>query len=297
MANSDYSLVSSGAFCPMAVLAYPVSHLEPTFVLTDVREPATAPISVGMVGLIGREFVQVTAVTLPSITVKRGCGDTVPWTHNATTPIFFISGYTAVHRREFLGTEKVSIKALAKTNAGRVPVEYAPPNEVQFNLRFARPYPPAQFKTNGSAWNIGKYITPSAPLVLTWVDRNRLVQADQMLGHNDAGVTPEAGTTYRLRLAQSDGTVVRTVTGITGNTFTYTLADAVIDFALTPGTGEFEGRMFFGSVRDGLVCWQEYSAAFRIDRSVIPGGLVGSYMAMESGGRVLTEDGSRIVLE
>lgn len=296
MANSDYTQVSSGAFCAIAVLAYPVSPLEPVLAVSEMLQPANSPFAVNSVILIGSEFALVTEVGAASLTVKRGCGDTIPKSHAAKTLIFLVSGGSAIYSREFLGTDTICVKPLSKTGAGRVPIEYVSPEQITFNLRYARPYPPAQVRTNGSPWYIGKYITPTTPLSITWVHRNRVLQADQILGHSDAGVTPEAGQTYRLVISTTGGTIVRTVNDITGTTFSYTIQDAATDFGLSPGTGEFEGRLTLMSMRDGLTSWSTYQTAFRVDRSLIP-GTPASAMLLESGDRVLMENGSKVILE
>lgn len=295
MANSDYSQVSTGTFCSVARLAFPVAHLSDVFRLHDVREVLPGDIAVGSMLMIGAEIAQVTSVALPAITVKRGCADTIPEPHTSGDAIFFVSGKTSIHGREYFGTETVSVKVLSKSNSGRVPIEYAAPISVAFKNRFARPYPPANVQVAGQPWFNGVNVTPSAPMTLTWVGRNRVVQADQILGHTDAGVTPEDGTTYQLRLTTTAGATVRTISGITGTSYTYTFEDMVADFEVTNGSGNAVGYGYFTAVRNGLTGWRQYGIAFQIDRSLIT--VTNSFINTEDDSFVLTEDASRIVLE
>ena len=65
---------------------------------------------------------------------------------------------------------------------------------------------------------------------LTWAHRDRIVQQDQLVAHDEASIGPESGTTYRVRIYRADiATPVRTVTGITTASFTYTAAMAAAD--------------------------------------------------------------------
>jgi hypothetical protein len=59
--------------------------------------------------------------------------------------------------------------------------------------------------------------------VITWAHRNRLNQMDQLVGYTAASGSPEMGQTYEIDLEYS-GLTIRTVSGITDDTWTYTSA-------------------------------------------------------------------------
>lgn len=78
--------------------------------------------------------------------------------------------------------------------------------------------------------------------------RDRLLQADNLVSHNEASTGPEAGTQYRITLLQGDA-VIRTV--ITeGTTWKWPDPDVV--------EGEKFNRVTLYSERDGLRSLQGY---------------------------------------
>lgn len=295
MANSDYTQVTSGAFCPVASLMFTVDPAATTLQISGFSEVTSGDAAVGAAILVNDEVMRVSEIYDDRLVVKRGCADTIPTIHRANSTIFFITGFTATDRIERLGMGSVSIKPLAKTSAGRVPIEYVDPKQVDFANRMIRPYPPAQMKVNGSPWYGSFEVTAAQPLVLTWVHRNRLVQGDQLLGQQDAGVTLEAGASYELRALRTDGTVVRTSDLGAVATTTYTVSDAVADFALTPAAETFVGYLTIGTRRDGWSSWRIYVIRFSLDLSSI--GTVAPAVAMEDAGVLRTENGYRIILE
>lgn len=295
MANSDYTQATSGAFCPAASLVFTVGPDATTLQIAGLSEVSTGDAKVGSALLVGEEVMQVTEIHSDRILVKRGCADTIPVIQRASTPIFFLNGFVATDRIERIGAGSVSVKPLAKTSAGRVPLEYVTPKQVDFSHRMIRPYPPAQMRINGSPWYGSFTLTSAQPLVMTWVHRNRALQADQLLGQLDGGVALEAGASYEVRALKSDGTVVRVSDIGSVNTWTYGVNDAVADFSLTPAAETFVGYLTIGTKREGWSSWRIYVIRFSLDLSTI--GTVAPAMAMENAGVLRTEDGYRIILE
>jgi len=272
MSNADYEAVASGNFCPIATLGFSVEHLTSTFSLTDLRRVLPDDVYVGMPALIDNEIVRVESFTDSSMVVKRGCADTIPAPHISGAIIFFMGvGFTSTDRREYLGNETVSLKSLPRTSSGTTPIEYSPPVEVIFNQRFARPYPPGQMLVNDLVWTSVVTMSRVVDLILSWVGRNRVVQADQLVGWSEAGIASEVGTTYRIVLSTAGDTVVRTITGLTGLSWPYTFEDAVEDFALEAlvDTGDYAAHLTIESMRDGLASWQKYRVDFVVDTDQI----------------------------
>ena len=89
-------------------------------------------------------------------------------------------------------------------------------------------------------------------VTLTWVHRNRLVQVQREVVHQDAGnesAGPEGNYKVEVLIA---GGVARTETGLTGTSYVYTIANRIADdadldkwtqFRITPVNGTLEGNM------------------------------------------------------
>ena len=60
-------------------------------------------------------------------------------------------------------------------------------------------------------------------VVVSWAHRDRLTQADQLIDTLAGDIGPEAGVSYRLRI-YGNGALRRTVSDLTGTTYTYTAA-------------------------------------------------------------------------
>lgn len=213
------------------------------------------------------EIVVVTARTDNNITLGRGCCDTVPAAHSAGDAIWFFDDSIGSDKLEYAGTETIGVKVLPRVTAGALPIEHAPPAEVEFNLRFARPYPPGLVRVNGAPW----FTTPitlssgTPTLALTWAHRDRITQQDQLIDHLQASIGPETGVTYEARVHRGDGTLLRAVTGLTGTSWSYALADAVSDFS--GAGGDYPGYIALRSVRGGLYCLQDYRIDFTLQSS------------------------------
>jgi hypothetical protein len=116
--------------------------------------------------------------------------------------------------------------------------------------RHYKPYPPGDVQIDGvSIYELtGAHPAP----VLTFTDRDRLSEDDQLIEHGAGSVGPEAGTTYTLRVKSADGTtLLRTETVTSGWTYDGTMQTA--DGDPTSVLMELE------STRDGVASWQTYS--------------------------------------
>lgn len=89
-------------------------------------------------------------------------------------------------------------------------------------------------------------------LILTWAHRDRLLQTAYLVRQIDADIGPEPGTTYGVRIRDRNGDLVRSETGIAGNTWTWDVASAALDAGIAGDrvTVEIEAG------REGLSSWQ-----------------------------------------
>ena len=294
MSNADYISRGTGTFCTVAQLAASIGPLDTTASLTGLQSVGPGDRTTGMAVLIGNEVTKLTSWSDTSIVMSRGCADTIPASHPAGTLVWFIGSSVGTDGREYLAAETIGVKVQAKTTSRSVPVEYVPPIAITFDSRFIRPYPPAGLKGNGVAWFNVQTLTAAAPnLVLTWAHRNRVTQMDVLLSHGEAGVTPEAGTTYRVRFFTPGNTLVGTITGITGTTYTIT-RDAMIflyNLALVAGTGNYAAYALLDSQRDGYSSLQPYRIDFLVDTTGVTSLTA---RALEDGTLRVLEDGATI---
>lgn len=264
MANSDYVLRAGGfGFCPVAFLTADIEHLDTAVVMTGYTSPISDGIRIGMAAMIDDEIVEIVNHVDNSLVLARGCCDTIPAAHVTGTPIWFFDDSIGRDGVEYAGTETVGVKVLPRMTTGAaVPVEASPPQQLTFNLRFARPYPPGRLEINGVPWFTGFTLDNHTDMAFTWTHRDRITQQDQLIDHLEADIGPETGVTYKVRIYKADNTLVHTEAGITGNSFDYLWADAGIDFAVT--VGDHPGYALVSSVRDSLESFQSYRVDFTL---------------------------------
>jgi len=211
-------------------------------------------VAVGQPVLIGEEYCEVVDfdVGAKTLTVARGCIDTIPTPHSVGDTIWFQTHSPTTDFRDYATGEDVEVKLLTRTSSQQLDASLAPVDTVTIAARQARPYPPGNVLVNTVGFCNPHVI--SGDITLTWAHRDRIVQGNVLLDHSAASTGPETGVTYTVRVY--DGTtLLRTVTGITGTTLVYDTTMAAADG--DPGVLWFE----LESVRDGLASWQHYRFA------------------------------------
>lgn len=256
MAAGDYEVIDSAPMCPIGYLATPIGPTDTVIEVVGFQsvEGADVDLMVGMAVMINDEIMRLNSKNLPTLSVSRGCADTLPAKfHPSNSVVWFFDNDTGTDGREYTAASTVGVKLLPYTSGGAVPVASAPPHTLTFNWRFARPYPPANIKCNGVPWD-GEpqgFSQSDNALTLSWVHRNRVLQSDQLIGHGEASVTPESGTTYGITVHKQTGELVRTVTVPGGTTWSYPISQAHSD-----GVGA-AGYIELFSQRDGLTSFQK----------------------------------------
>lgn len=293
--NTDYNTTASGEnFAPIGILLDAVSTQDTIFTYYALITQTAVDIQVGMSMLIEDEIVGIEVMTDTTFTVKRGCFDTIPAAHAGEAQMWIIDGFIGTDLVPYMGTEQIGIKLLPKTSTALMPIAYSPPIPLTMQQRMIRPYNVGQFHVNGAYWDLDPELTALAPTAtLTWVERNRVVQADQLVGYVDASVAAETGTTYHFHLYKPDGTAVAEYDNIATG-FVYSRPMAVIDFDLVPlsDTGDFPIYGLFYTLRDGYTSLQAYRVDLKIDTTALtPPVDDGGVELREDGGRELREDG------
>jgi hypothetical protein len=231
-AGAGYEEIGALEFAPGAKLASAIGRTETTLPIQDGVD--LDQVVLGTWLQCDSEIMAVTALSDTSITVKRGCLDTVPAPHAAGAALVFWDNYSQGDERQYASGETVKVKLQTVTGEGELPAEQAPEDAVTMSARAARPYPPGAVRIN-SQW-FPEVIRGTEALSLSWAHRDRKQQTGQnLIGFTDGSIGPEPGTTYTLRLYGETDTLVRTETGLTGTSYTW--SDEEADSGLTiPGS-------------------------------------------------------------
>lgn len=238
-AGAGYVHQADGDWCPTLTINEAANRFATDFTFGNGK--LLSSIEVGAAGVWGNEWVKVTAfdINAGTISLGRGCADTVPDRHDADERIFFYADSAASDTTEYTDGETVSVKLLTNTYSQQLPLASAAPMAIEFNQRQVRPYPPAKFRIN--TLQEPSYLF--GLLTVEWVHRDRVGQADQLVDNEAATIGPEAGTTYTMR-TYLDDVLDDTQTGISGNSAT-----------VTP-SGDGMVRIEVESERDGITSWQ-----------------------------------------
>ncbi len=255
LTSEGYAFRGSGIHTPTAALLHAVSATDTTLVLTGGQDLGS--VQVGALAYLGDEAVVLkSAIEAGSVTVARGVLDTVPVPHAAGTRLWVPGeddcGYDDTEVPE---DASVTAKCLTRTGRGVLPEDDAPADTLAFVARAFRPLPPGNVKLNGAYFPT----SITGPLVVTWAHRDRIQQTTPQIIEQDAGnIGPEAGTTYTVRAYDETDTLRRTVTGLTGTTWTWDTESA--DSGLT-GRLNTSLRVEVESVREGYESLQMWNVS------------------------------------
>jgi hypothetical protein len=201
-AGSEY--VARMDFCATATLdAGTYTRATTVFPLTNV----SGGIAVGTLVQLNNELMEVVSYAAPNLTVKRGVLDTIPSrAHVAGNVLYFWGEAFGIDPTEYVETDSVVVKLLPVT-ASEVLDEFEyglTTMTVDLNSRAIRPYPPAnvKFATALDPEDTGGGY--SGTVAMTWNHRNRVVQADQVLGYTEGSVTAADNTRYALKIYRVD---------------------------------------------------------------------------------------------
>lgn len=281
MADIDYTVRPDvQPMCPNAFLSAAMpTEVGPTtigiFRMQHVGSvPGTSDLTVGMAVMIQDEIFRLDAFTDSSVTLSRGCADTIPQDHTNGAMLWFFGDWTGSDQVEYLSGEVIGIKPLPVTVGGNtVPLAGIPPQRLIFNSRQARPYAPGKLECDGTPWFDEHEISlATTPLDVTWTHRDRITQADVLVSHPEASVGPETDVSYTIKVYNASDTLLNTFDSLTGTTWSYSLVDAQADFGITAGLGPpfIEGYFTVAAVRDGLESWQVYKAPIRVSNEITP---------------------------
>ncbi|HDS1577567.1 TPA: hypothetical protein QEL19_004119, partial [Stenotrophomonas maltophilia] len=278
LGNAAFAEAGTADFAPTGLLttAMPAKS-EPTAIALAAGVSLDA-VEVGSEALIDDELVRVVSIdpVAATLTVARGCVDSVPVQHAVGTRVWFTDEYVGFDGREYLANEAPEAKLITRTSQGELNPDLATTIALTMRRRHVRPYPPGRLRINGDAYPAEAWGT-GGTVVATWAHRDRLLQADQLVDSEQSSIGPEPGTTYTARWYLQN-TLVREQVGITATTDSY----------LPPvGSGGKTLRVEIEAVRAGFISWQRLQHTF----------LYRAQLVTEAGDRIVTEAGDPIILE
>lgn len=160
-----------------------------------------------------------------AVTIDRGALDTTPKAWAIGTPLWFtgitIGPYDFTVRAD---TETVAYRLLPTTSLGTLPYDSAAINSVTLSDRALLPLRPADVKVEGDGYG-PVALGGGTSIVVTWANRNRVVEAEQILTWDAANVVGEVGQTTVVRVLNPDNSVEHEVVGLTGVTTTIAKVD------------------------------------------------------------------------
>ncbi len=214
-----YEVAGNGDFCPSAMVVSALTKTTTAITLANgIDLDLVAP---GGYAIIGDEYVLVSAIDAGAgtATISRGMLDTVPAEHNASARIWFADSAAGFSTTEYADGETVDVKLLPATGQGTLDVSLAPSDSLTMDQRQYRPYAPGKVLVNTGTYP--EWIGGTDALALTWAHRDRLLQTAYLVEQNEASIGPEGGTTYNLRLYSELDALLRSETGLSGTSYTW----------------------------------------------------------------------------
>jgi hypothetical protein len=251
-ADGPYTSRDVGAWAAWGTLSawlpYPDGSGTDTITLTPGEDLETLP-GVRYL-LVGAEVCEVVAVLGPaSVQIRRGCLDSVAQQHAAGTTVWGAGGWASRDYTRYLSGQVAGAKVLTQTDRGDLELDDAPADDLTFAARWSRPYPPGRLRLNGAAYPA----VVEGVVTVEWAHRDRITQGSTVLGEEALSVGPEPGTTYTLEIYDEAGALLRTESGLTGTSYTYSAEAADTGGDLSPRL-----RVVLYAERDGRASWQAH---------------------------------------
>lgn len=159
------------------------------------------------------------------LTIRRGVLDTIPRSWTVGTSVWFYNQPMSIaDPTERSAGETISYKACAITSKGTYPVVAAVPFSLVATERPYLPLRPANVVINGIAYGQDVNAVGLATFGISWSNRNRVTEDNVILDWTDATVAGEVGQTTSILVYNSVGTLINTISGLTGTTYTFTPA-------------------------------------------------------------------------
>lgn len=217
--GGSYTESANEDFCPTSTVNEVASWLDEDFTLDNMKD--VGDVLVGDPVLWDNEICRVDAVdaTAGTISLGRGCADTVPQQHAADSRLYFFRDHLVSDGVQYTDGETVNVKFPSNTGSNQLDISAASELSLTFDQRMIRPYPPGNVKIGGVAYPT----TVTGTFTVTWNHRNRVVQAEQLIDTTMSSVTPADNTRYALRFLDNTAALLIEKTDIGPGTASVTL--------------------------------------------------------------------------
>lgn len=204
LGSDDFKTVSAGDFSPTGVLAADITRSTSTFTIVSGRDLDL--VEVGTEAMIDDEKMVVTAINVStgSVSVGRGCVDTVRAVHLSGARVWFTDNYVGADPTQYVSGETVDAKLLTRTAKGTLDPVLATTASLAIVHRQSRPYPPGRMRVNG----VNEPTSVVDAMTVTWAHRDRILQADQLVDDEVASVGPEPDVRYALRFLDATSALI-----------------------------------------------------------------------------------------
>lgn len=223
--GSQVQMLGSNPYPTTATIAEPLSYLTPTVVIRDIvgdRIRAGQFVFIGALNSSG-EIALVTAYNeaTNTLTLRRGCLDTIPHAWNADEKIIIVPNNfdRITDNTERSDGESITLQLQTRASGITQKQSEAASYKITLNDRAHLPLRPANMRVNG----VG--LGQSAPLgtgaiTVTWANRNRITESQIVLDWHDATVAPEPNQLTNVIVRNLGGGTVVRYNNIAGTQFT-----------------------------------------------------------------------------
>lgn len=243
------------AFTPAIILQAPLGKYDRT--LQFRNEGDYLGLANAQALMIDDEIVCIDRVDFDTNTlhIGRGCADTIPQPHQAGARAWcYLFGF-GKDETKYLTGETIRARLITHTAQQTLADEAAPLLSLTTQQRWARPYPPANVRVDGVLTEV---ITNGTAFTLTWAYRDRVIQADTLISHEQDSTARGENVHYEITLL-NDGKTVRTIT-TQASSFRYPDEAA--------GKDEAFNQLVLKAVEGNLTSWQQYQ--FTVKKDIVP---------------------------
>ncbi|WP_458068625.1 hypothetical protein [Rhodanobacter sp. BL-MT-08] len=215
-----YAERATADWTPIAKIVEAAGYLDTAFTIASGQ--LLDRVDVGSWAMWDSEIVRVDALdtTANTVTLARGCADTLPAVHAAASVVYFCGEWTGTDQREYVGGETVNAKLLTNLGSSSLSLDNAPTLSVLFADRQALPYPPGNLLIGGTY----RPAAVNGNIAVTWATRNRTIQADQVIDTTAASITPEDDVRYAVQFFDGTGALIIEKLDVGGTGATASLA-------------------------------------------------------------------------
>lgn len=193
--EGEYKETWTSGFCPLALTTEDIGRMDTVIPFTGMGLFGAE----GKLALLGAEWIQVLSVDMEEkvCTAKRAVADSIPLEHASGAKIWVVGADgAAIVRREWYAGEAPYVKLQAFTGQDFYPRDEILATQVELKGRANLPYPPADLTVAGAYYPD----VVSGGFNVAWANRDRVGQADALVGFLDGNIAPPEGSQVTVEL-------------------------------------------------------------------------------------------------